>query len=547
MAADTQQLDGQQPGSGQPQPQAVGTQGVAHSERNGPFESIPAALVIARSAQKAWNAQPLARRLRIIRRLRHLIADHAEELAAAVDLPQRARAFETLTAEVLPLADSCRFLEREAPSLLKTRKLSSRSRPLWCSGIRIQVRREPLGVVLVIGPSNYPLMLSGVQAIQALVAGNAVILKPGRRGHDSAVVLRRLCLEAGLDPHLLIVLTEATEDAQRTIQAGVDKVVLTGSSRSGQAVLASLAESTTPAVMELSGCDPVFVLPGADLRRTIQAIRFGLALNGGETCIAPRRIFVHRSLAEELTKGLVEAASQLPAFPVFRQAADVGSRAIAEAVRGGAVLATGSAQPLAGPVQHHWSSLQRSSSSAQYAWFQPTVLTEVDPKMTVATSDLFVPVTSVIAVADQQQALEFAACSPYVLGASVFGPSPEAEQLATLIPAGTVTINDLIVPTGDPRMPFAGRGASGFGVTRGAEGLLEMTTLKAVAQRRGSVLPHLESPKTTDSQLALGLIQALHKRTLFQRVAGWYTLIRSAIAGRPLEVAEPKFTDQKAQ
>ena len=203
-------------------------------------------------------------------------------------------------AEVLPLAEACRFLEREAGKLLKPRRLGRRGLPLWLAGVCSEIQREPFGVVLIIGPGNYPLLLPGVQLIQALVAGNAVWLKPGGGGTEAARALCDLIVRAGFDPQLVALLPESAEAARAAIAARPDKVLFTGSAATGEKILAQLAPHLIPATMELSGCDAVIVRADADLDLAVKALVFGLRLNNGATCMSPQRVFVARSIATEL-------------------------------------------------------------------------------------------------------------------------------------------------------------------------------------------------------------------------------------------------------
>ncbi len=145
----------------------------------------------SRAAQAAWATWSLGERLRTLAAIRHGIAANAAGLARAAGGGAGRPEAEVLSSEVVPLADACRFLEREAPRLLATRRLGSHGRPAWLSGVEAEVRREPLGLVLVIAPSNYPLFLPGVQTLQALAAGNAVLWKPGRGGSRRRRGLRR--------------------------------------------------------------------------------------------------------------------------------------------------------------------------------------------------------------------------------------------------------------------------------------------------------------------------------------------------------------------
>ena len=203
---------------------------LSNAGNSGAVESLVcSAMCSARSAQVRWAATSIQHRLARIRELRRLIAEHASVLAETSASARQRPTLESLTAEVLPLAEACRFLEREAAALLAPRRLGSRGLPLWLSGVRSEIRREPFGVVLIIGPGNYPLLLPGVQLIQALVAGNAVLLKPGVGGSCAARALIEIIHRAGFDSQLVALLPESTEAARAAIEAGPDMVLFTGS------------------------------------------------------------------------------------------------------------------------------------------------------------------------------------------------------------------------------------------------------------------------------------------------------------------------------
>lgn len=202
------------------------------------------------SVQATWAATPVSERLRVLQRARGAMAAHAEEFAAAIS-PELARTnTDTLVTELLPLLDACKFLERNAAGLLKPRKLGRAGRPFWLGGVQAEVRREALGHVLVIGPANFPLFLPGVQALQALAAGNRVTWKPGRGGAAVAELFAAMLREAGLPAGLIHVTGDSLEAGQSSLASRPDKVVFTGSAESGRAVLHDLAETATPAVME---------------------------------------------------------------------------------------------------------------------------------------------------------------------------------------------------------------------------------------------------------------------------------------------------------
>ncbi len=472
-------------------------------------------LVLSRAAQRAWAATPVRTRVQVLRRFRHALARSAEGLVDAIGRPAPHGRAESLAAEVLPLVDACRWLEREAPGVLRPTRYGRRGRPQWLRGVESELRRDPWGLVLVLAPSNYPLFLAGVQALQALAAGNAVLVKPAPGCSAPMQVMASLLDDAGLDPALFVVVEEDVGTARGLLRGGVDKVVLTGSAATGRAVLDDLAPSLTPAVMELSGCDAVFVRDDADLDLVTEALRFGLTFNRSATCIAPRRVFVSRARRDELETRLVGALGRIPAEPPpERQAALIQEVAREALIEGARVL-----------VGH--------VGSDRLAL--PLVLTGVRPDMRIARTDVFAPVLSVLAVEDDEDALRQAAHCPYALGASVFGALPGASRLAARVPVGLVTVNDLIAPSADPRVPFGGRGESGFGTTRGREGLLEMTATKVIQVRRGRSRRHFDAFVGGEDAFFLAWLRMAHGATWRERVRGIRELMD---AGRALMRAQ---------
>ncbi|WP_448203292.1 aldehyde dehydrogenase family protein [Azospirillum sp. sgz302134] len=475
-------------------------------------ERVARALATARTAQAEWATRPVAERLAPIAALRRRIADEAETLLDTLSTrPGRTRA-ESLAAEVLPLADACRFLEREAGALLKPRRLGARGRPGWLFGVTAEVRREPFGTVLVIAPSNYPLLLAGVQVVQALVAGNAALVKPAPGCAAPMAALAHWLREAGLPEGLFVVLGESPAEAEAAIETGVDKVVLTGSAETGRRVMARLAEKLIPATMELSGNDPVFVLPGADVEFVAGALAFGLRFNGSATCIAPRRVFVTPAQMPELERVLSQRIAVLPPSPVPLPVRARLARLVEEALTKGARLI--------GPPP-----------ATDAPLLAPFAVADARPDMGLLSEDVFAPVLALVAVADMEEALRMAALSPYALGASIFGPETDARALALRVEAGSVTINDLIAPTADPRLPFGGRRRSGWGVTRGAEGLLEMTQVKTISVSPSRFRPHHQPMGEADEALLMAWLRVAHGNRSGGQRGAWRSLL-SAMRNR---------------
>jgi len=473
-----------------------------------PFErpagEVRAAMDQARAAQPAWRAQPVRHRLQVICAVRERLAQCGLALARTSAEARRRPVAEALVAEVIPLAEACRFLERRAARLLEPRRLGRTGRPVWLAGVSGEIRREPHGLVLIIGPGNYPLFLPGVQAMQALAAGNAVVLKPGRGGRAAAQAWRALFIEAGLDPHLFAVLPESVEAAQAALAERPDKTIFTGGAAVGRELLATLAAHGTPAVMELSGCDAVIVRADADLALAAKAIAFGLTLNDGATCLAPKRAFIHRSVLELFRASLIAALE-----------ARTGGRPISRAISPDAASAWQDA--LARGACPVWGSLEAL----------PAVLADLPRDARLIREDYFLPILTLTAVAGDCEAIALANDGPYGLGASVFSRDESAARaVAGAIRAGLVTINDVIIPSADARLPFGGVGQSGFGSTRGAEGLLEMTVPKAVTVSRARFRPAFEPSRPGEEFVFDAYLRLAHARGWRTRFQAWRDLFR---------------------
>ena len=413
-----------------------------------------------RTAQPAWAEWPTRNRLAVIGNLRRQLAVDCQAWAATVVRPNMTEV-DVLVAEVMPFLAACRFLEQQATRILTPRRPPGQ-RPPWLFGTRLLVRRVPFGGILIMAPRNYPLLLPAVQALQALAAGNGVLVKPAPGFTTPMAFLGDRLRRAGLPDGLFAVLPDTHAAGSAALRAGADKVVLTGGARTGRLVLAELAGTMTPATMELSGDDAMIVLPGAPIDTVARAIGYGLLLNGGETCIAPRRIIAVGDTGPALADRLGPLLARLP----LRHVQPVEATHLRTAIT--------AAEENGGRVIGDW-----ADSGADT--LRPLVMLAQSPDQCLPP--LFGPAASLLMVADVDAAVAVANAGAYALGGSVFGPAQQAKAVARRLRAGCVVVNDVIIPTADPRLPFGGAGASGFGVTRGAEGLLEMTRPQAVVSR----------------------------------------------------------------
>jgi acyl-CoA reductase-like NAD-dependent aldehyde dehydrogenase len=328
---------------------------------------------------------------------------------------------------------------------------------------------------------------------------------------------------AGFDPHLVALLPESAESARAAIVARPDKVLFTGSAATGEKILAQLAPHLIPATMELSGCDAVIVRADADLDLTVKALAFALMLNGGATCMSPKRVFVHRSIATELEGRL---ARTINSFSRRREEAHSSSGENQSLLTSAAIKNLRLLiEDALGRGAHFIAGNEQANAAI--------VLGGVAPSSQLLREDIFAPVLAIVTVTDDHEALFRASDCALALAASIFSRDESAARsLAARLNAGVVTINDLIIPTADARVPFGGRGRSGFGVTRGAEGLLELTTPKVVTVSRGKFRPAFDPPQPGDEAIFNAYLKLTHGRGLKSRWAGLVSLIGS-ISRRP--------------
>jgi succinate-semialdehyde dehydrogenase/glutarate-semialdehyde dehydrogenase len=316
-------------------------------------------------------------------------------------------------------------------------------------------------------------------AVAALVAGNAVVIKPSEYTPLVGHRLGELFRDAGLPDNLVRVVTGHGETGAALIASDIDKLVFVGSVATGRTVASLAGQNLVPVTLELGGKDAAIVLADADIERAAAGIAWGGNLNAGQTCLAIERVYVVDDIAEPFIKRLVQAVqglrvgpgtdpeTDIPAITTEAQLAIVVSH-IEDATAKGAKLLCGGK-----PVV-------RSG-----CFFEPTVLADVHDEMLVMQEETFGPVIAVQRVRDAEEAIQRTNASAYGLTASVWTRDiSRGRKVAAQIEVGDVAVNDHAMPAGNAEIPWGGMKDSGYGRTRGKEGLLEMVTLQHISWPR---------------------------------------------------------------
>jgi acyl-CoA reductase-like NAD-dependent aldehyde dehydrogenase len=446
--------------------------------REVPVTADVAALVErARAVQPAWEALGYEGRARVLRRARQWLLDHADEVVATIVAETGKTEEDARLVELAYGANAFGFWAKHAPRYLADEKI--RTGNPFVFGRTLKVRYRPIGVVGVIGPWNYPLVNSVGDAIPAMAAGNAVVIKPSEVTPLTSLLLERGLRESGLPDGVYQTAIGGPEAGEALIDA-VDMVMFTGSTRTGRKVMERAARTLTPVSLELGGKDPMIVLADADLERAANAAVYYSMQNGGQTCISIERVYVEAPVYDAFVDKVSGKVAKLRQGPpdgpgsvdvgamTFPPQLDIVARHVQQARDAGARVLTGGRQ-----------------REGRGRFYEPTVLADVDHSMTAMTEETFGPTLPIMKVADAEEAIRAANDSPYGLGASVFTHDvARGEAIASRIEAGAVCINDAQLNYLVLELPMGGWKESGLGVRHGAAGIRKYTRQQALLVTR---------------------------------------------------------------
>ncbi len=435
------------------------SEGTASTAANG---GVEVRCALARAAQPAWAALPMAARARTIETSARLLADEGPTIAGHLAEASGQSRAALWSAEILPTLDALRWLTREGARHLAPQPLRRSWLQWYVRSTRHTLAWDPFGVVGVITPGNAPLFLSVPQVAAALLAGNGVLWKPSPSGEALAALAASAFRRAGLPPDLLQAIEGGAEAARAVVQAGVDKLFFTGGSAAGLALYRLQTERGRPAVLELSGRHVAVVFADADLSMAARGIVWGKLANRGRNCISVQLALVERPAYADFLSRVGAAMAGASASPGVRPTdpREIGRlrRLTEEAVERGGRLLFGNGTG-------------------------PTLLADVAPGMCVVDEEIQGPILTAAPLDSEAEAVDWINRSDYRLSASLWTTDlGRARRLAARLDVGQVWINDALHPVAQPAVPLVGRGKSGFGASRGLAGLLEMVQPKVVSE-----------------------------------------------------------------
>lgn len=433
---------------------------------------VAAAVERARTAQKHWQLTSFSERASLLYRLRDLLLDEGDKLADILTAETGRPRAEVFGNELFYLCDAIGMWAKKSASYLRSARIKPHF-PL-VKAKRVITTYAPRGVIGIISPWNFPLTMTLGEALPALMAGNAVIIKPSELTPLSAQFGAELARNAGFPEHLLQVVLGYGATAESLIDQ-VDMVAFTGSVATGKLVMKRAAERLIPVSLELGGKDPMIVLKDADLDRAAGACVWGALMNSGQICTSIERVYVEAPVYDRFVNKIVDKVQAI------RQGnsntdVDLGSLTseaqlkiieaqVNEALARGAKALTGGKRNTALPG----------------FYYEPTVLIDVDHSMAIMTEETFGPVIPIMKVKDPAEALRCANDSRYGLSGSLFTRNKIAtDEFSQQLHTGALCINDSLVNFIIPDAPMGGRKDSGFGYRHGAEGIRKFCHQKTI-------------------------------------------------------------------
>jgi succinate-semialdehyde dehydrogenase/glutarate-semialdehyde dehydrogenase len=453
--------------------------------------------------QPFWAALPVEDRARYMRRAGQVIVDSLDVLSELLTREQGKPRNESYVMELLPTIDALNWVADAGPEILADEKVKL---PIWVKQKRARFAYEPLGVVGVIAPWNYPWSIPMGEVAIALMCGNGVVLKPASLTPLIGQKIQEVFERAGLPEGLVRTVHGGGAVGGALVESSASKIFFTGSVEVGRQVGVKCAERMKGSVLELGGKDPMIVLSDANLSHAVSGALWGGFANAGQTCSGIERVYVMRDIAERFTEELVRGAQKLHVGDpmdwrteigpmVSQEQHDLVAELVDDAVAGGATLRCGGPTPpvatggvtSGGGGNGAAAGASEASAGGDFGhWYAPAILTDVTHDMRIMREEIFGPVIPVVPVDSEDEAIELANDSEFGLGASVWtSDRARGDRIARRIESGMVWINDHMYSHGTCSCAWGGVKDSGLGRSHSKFGFYECVNVKQLTYEPG--------------------------------------------------------------
>lgn len=444
-----------------------------------PLNQLPDIMSRARAAQVGWERAGLQHRLKMLAKFKGIFFVNRQRLMDCLVAEQGKTAIEAFTLEFWPCIELINYYLQHATKILAPKPMYQ---PFLIPTRYQQVERRPHGVVFVITPWNFPLVLANAPIVAALAAGNTIIFKPSEFTAQTGQLFVELLWEAGIPRDVLQIVHGTGAVAAAVIDHKPNKISFTGSVATGRKVAVAAGAHLIPVTLELGGKDAAIVLDDADLDWTAKGIVWSGMINAGQICQSVERVFVHESIAAALTekmtqqlqRHMVVGAGDDPTATVgaitTQAQLNIIQDHVQDAINQGAKVVFGGKAKVDG------------ATNGRGRFYEPTLITAVTPTMRVAKDETFGPILALTTFATDAEVIQRHNETTFGLIGSIWTRDRQRGLgLARQLKAGHVGLNDHFFSCNLPAMPWGGVGESGYGRTRGAEGLLEMTTTQGIS------------------------------------------------------------------
>ena len=412
------------------------------------------------------HSRDIAFRKDSLKELRAMLLGHEKELCEAAHKDLRKPEMEVVS-EIIPIIDEIDYHLKKIDGWAKTKKVRAN---LISLPSKNEIRRMPYGVTLIIGPWNYPILLTMLPLVGAISGGNCAVVKPSELAPETSALLRKLISKTFSRQYITFV--EGSEDTtQDLLEQPFNKIFFTGSTRVGKIVMEKAAQKLIPVTLEMGGKSPVIVHKDADIKIAARRIAWGKFMNAGQTCIAPDYVLVHHEVKNELIQHLKEAIKKYYGKnPVKSE--DFGR------------IITQSHFERLSNLMKNAKILHGGETNDNERYIEPTVIGDIDWGHPVMKEEIFGPILPIMTYGDQKTPVEYLRPLPSPLAIYIFaGDKAFIEYIITNIPHGGTCVNDVIMHIANPNLPFGGVGNSGMGQYHGEYSFECFTRPHAVMRR----------------------------------------------------------------